>query len=1327
MASSSKTASASSSAHQWKYDVFLSFRGADTRRSIASEIYDGLQNKRGIKTFLDDQDLEVGDVISPSLLTAIEESRFAIVVLSPNYAFSTWCLEELTKICQCMEDNRILPLFYNVNPTDVRYQKMTFKDAFTKHEISGKYESKKLQQWRDALNKVATFSGWHTDKFKTDRELVDAIVDFVCTKVLPTTTESTGDFTVFEATRQAMDQLMKALKDNKVTAVGVYGMGGVGKTTLVEHVGQEARKQGLFDRVIMVTVNQTPDLKRIQGILADRLGIKLMNETDEGRASRLYSEIMRRNKTLIILDNVWGIINLPSIGIPTYDNLQSCNSKVLLTTRRQNVCHAMISQENIILNSLSKEDSWTLFVKYARMSFESTDFEDVARKLAGECGGLPVALIAVARALGDKDLTEWKHAAQRLEKSQVANREDEGVAFKCIKLSYDFLKHEDSKSCFLLCCLFPEDYDIQIEDLFKYGIGKGLFKDAATIQEARGEADLVAKHLIHSSLLLDSEYDGCVRMHDVIRDTAIQITQSEDEDGFLVKAGCGLKIWPCRLGEGHTAISLMKNDIRELPEELVCPKLQILLLQENDDLDQIPDTFFENTSSLRVVDLSYTSVSSLSKSFIHLSNLQGLYLDSCQNISDISVLKNLKKLEILSMKEYPLKELSTEIGNLTNLRVLDVSGQGSVGEGIVRIPSGVISKLRKLEELCLHCGFWDWGSNVEGEGETTNVSFDEVTSLPYLNNLKICISDVKCFPKGVRVNPSWTCFDICIGRDRKTRNIIRELRHLSWHDGPVYSRSLVLDTTISMLPAWFFNVVTKNIEKLVYVNFTGLNNIFMEYHHGRLHSLKHLSVIGPNENLEALFLVDIRRRDQNKAVFEKLEELHLDSMDSLKELCSGELPSRSLWNLKVLKVRDCPNLGNVLLPSQLFQRLSNLKNLFCKCLPGMEYVFGCEGFEIEQSKLRRMELFELDAVKSICNGPAPPAMFQALTSLYIYRCNFLGGLFTFDVAQCLSQLENIFLESCPNLGRVIEASKESELSKKTVLPKLKSLVLVNLPMLYSGSAAIDMECPSLQHLYVRECPHFSASAYNFGSNNQVKLNDVVHYFTQQAARLVKQPTRWDMSLKAEEKIRTLMEAIAEVWMKIPQSMENLENFPKYVDKLPRSLMKKMPEFLVNIMEKEPQIMEKVPKLLEKIPTSVMKKIPKLFEKMPELIGKMPVTMELMSGIFTKNPESMERVPVAKLMEDPNFAGIMENCLSEWDGNWPLEKMEPLEMPQDMSHMISTTEFAGNWSLDIMEIMELVENVRQVMSHMSDSDMTEFLCMLKCALESFGSESNSAEQ
>ncbi|CAL9020803.1 unnamed protein product [Prunus brigantina] len=139
------------SAPQPNHDVFLSFRGEDTRLSFVSHLYHELQ-LRGIKTFKDDPKLERGTAISSGFFNAIEESRVAIVVLSPNYASSSWCLDELTKILQCMKSKgTILPVFYNVDPSHVRKQSGSFADAFAEHEKRFREGIDKVKRWRDAL------------------------------------------------------------------------------------------------------------------------------------------------------------------------------------------------------------------------------------------------------------------------------------------------------------------------------------------------------------------------------------------------------------------------------------------------------------------------------------------------------------------------------------------------------------------------------------------------------------------------------------------------------------------------------------------------------------------------------------------------------------------------------------------------------------------------------------------------------------------------------------------------------------------------------------------------------------------------------------------------------------------------------------------------------------------------------------------------------------------------------------------------------------------------------------------------------------------------
>ena len=157
--------SSSSSTHRLTYEVFLSFRGEDTCNGFTSHLYTALDQK-GIYTFIDDEKLERGKSISPTLMKAIKESRFAIVILSKNYASSTWCLEELEEIIGCITKTgmTILPIFYYVDPHDVRKQTGTFKQAFDEHEQRFKENIEKVQKWRAILKEVANILGWHLPK-----------------------------------------------------------------------------------------------------------------------------------------------------------------------------------------------------------------------------------------------------------------------------------------------------------------------------------------------------------------------------------------------------------------------------------------------------------------------------------------------------------------------------------------------------------------------------------------------------------------------------------------------------------------------------------------------------------------------------------------------------------------------------------------------------------------------------------------------------------------------------------------------------------------------------------------------------------------------------------------------------------------------------------------------------------------------------------------------------------------------------------------------------------------------------------------------------------
>lgn len=143
----------------WDYEVFLSFRGGDTRKKFTDHLYSALTQK-GIITFRDDEELSRGEEIGSNLLRAIEMSRCALVILSENYANSRWCLEELAKIMECRIAMELLvfPVFYYVNPSDVRNQRGSYGEALTEHRHRF---GPQTHRWRNALTTVASLSGWH--------------------------------------------------------------------------------------------------------------------------------------------------------------------------------------------------------------------------------------------------------------------------------------------------------------------------------------------------------------------------------------------------------------------------------------------------------------------------------------------------------------------------------------------------------------------------------------------------------------------------------------------------------------------------------------------------------------------------------------------------------------------------------------------------------------------------------------------------------------------------------------------------------------------------------------------------------------------------------------------------------------------------------------------------------------------------------------------------------------------------------------------------------------------------------------------------------------
>ncbi|KAK0599315.1 hypothetical protein LWI29_004194 [Acer saccharum] len=322
----------------------------------------------------------------------------------------------------------------------------------------------RYQMARRAQKKISTMS-----KLKDDGDKFDNISHRTTLSGINVLTPK--DFMLFESITNSFNLIIEALKDDKMNVVGLYGMGGVGKTNLAKAVVNKAKEEKIFNEVVMVAVSQTPNIRGIQGQIADQLNFKLQEESVEWRAERLYMRFKNEKKILIILDDIWEKIDLAIIGIPVDDRHKDC--KIFLTTRQKQVCIDMGCQSRIPLDVLNEEEGLILFKRHSGLNDDqSPTMIKLAKEVVKECKGLPLAIVAIGSALKEQPIGEWETATQKLRKSKLMDVDivDEKL-YTCLKLSYDYLKNEKTKSCFLLCSLFPEDHEIDVEQLVRYGLG----------------------------------------------------------------------------------------------------------------------------------------------------------------------------------------------------------------------------------------------------------------------------------------------------------------------------------------------------------------------------------------------------------------------------------------------------------------------------------------------------------------------------------------------------------------------------------------------------------------------------------------------------------------------------------------------------------------------------------------------------------------------------------------------------------------------------------------------------------------------------------------
>ncbi|XP_058072688.1 probable disease resistance protein At4g27220 [Magnolia sinica] len=851
-------------------------------------------------------------------------------------------------------------------------------------------------------------------------------------------------FMPLESTEFSMNQVMDALKDDSINMIGVYGMGGVGKTTLMKQVARKVKSEELFQEVIMMTLTQKPEVKMIQGEIAEQLGLELKEESQVVRAGklseRLKQELLKRKKILLIFDNLWERLDLDDIGIPLEWNDRGC--KITFTTRKVEVCSHMKSQAKIPVNVLSKKEAWHLFKENAGDAVDSSELHVVARKVAKECGGLPLAIITIGMALQDKDKKVWDDALLQLQRSNPTNIEgmDQKV-FSSLEMSYNYLESKEAQVCFLFCCLFPEGCSVHEEEMIKYGIGEGLFKDVNTLEEASCRVHMLFDKLKTSCLLLEGDGPNSVKMHDVVRDVALSIA-SRAEHGFLVKAKVDLKEWPeIENVQKCKRISFVYNEINDLPDQIECPQLLTLFLFRNHSLKEIPNDFFQGMNSLKVLDLCGIDISMLPPSLECLKNLRTLWLDRCPRLKDVTLIGRLKKLEILCLQETGICELKEKMGELDSLKLLDLMETNS----LEMIAPNVISRMTHLEELRMGNSFGKW--EVMGNEDARQASLAEMASLSRLTILYIYVENVQCLSQDIP--GPWKNlkeFCICVGRD--------------YEDGKA-ERSIKIKNSPCPNAKWVEELFNRTYE-LELMHCEGLDNL-MRSHELSFHSLEILVI---QECSEMEHFVSVEEEETPRNVFKHLKKLTLNELMNLKKFCRGQLPAGFLQNLRKLNILSCNKLINIM-PSDLPQSLEKLYIDYCNELVEVFHFQGTSKEDALLSKLRKLELYNLPELTSIWKGAVPPpGSLHHLEDLDVEYCKRLRYLVSPALAQRLQQLKQLSIEGCEKMEKLIGV----EVEESTSASLLSS----------SGSRQSELTClphslphgrmfPNLQTLHISRC------------------------------------------------------------------------------------------------------------------------------------------------------------------------------------------------------------------------------------------------------------------
>ncbi|XP_050128825.1 disease resistance protein RUN1-like [Malus sylvestris] len=771
-----------SSSKLWNYDVFLSFRGEYTRNGFTGHLHAALQD-RGFDAFIDEDNLKRGGEIKPKLLRAIEESRISVIVFSKCYAESRWCLDELVKIMECREKlgQQVLPIFYDVDPSHVRKQEGCLARAFQKHE-DGILEEKddkereakkeRVKQCREALTQAADLSGHHLNKGH-EAKLIRRIVEENIRELLPNTDElhvAKYPVGIDSRVQPIISDLSSGGLDD-VKMVGIWGMGGLGKTTVAKAIYSKIHHSFQFkcflEDVCHHGTSQHGLLCLQQKFISDILqhaNPQIISSVDAGIT--VIRQHLQHRRVLVIIDNVDKVEQLNAIA----GNREwfGPGSILIITTRDEHILNQLRVKMRYPAWGMNKEEALELFSWHTfENSCPDEEYLELSKKVVSYCGGLPLALQVLGSSLIGRPIIEWESHLEKLK------RIPEGQIIERLRISFDGLD-DTQKTIFLDICFFLEISQVDVE------------KDYVTkILDGCGLSPIIGISVLCERCLVTVER-GMLMVHDLIREMCKIIisekspTQPErwsrlwdlealtdvltNKSGTQEIEGITLDL-PCskKASFSTKAFANMKNlrflqlinvkltgkfkhfpkelrwlrwrgfPFKSMPKHLLNePKLVALHLPHSKLTRRWKIS--KRLENLKILDLSYSHKLKKSPNFSRLPNLEELNFRGCFSLSKIHPsIGQLKRLTLVNLEFCrKLRSLPRKFCKLKSVETLRL-----LGCSLRKLPDGLgeMVSLRELDASLSAIKQFpnDLGSLISLQD--LSIGFNSCRSLPSLSGL----------------------------------------------------------------------------------------------------------------------------------------------------------------------------------------------------------------------------------------------------------------------------------------------------------------------------------------------------------------------------------------------------------------------------------------------------------------------------------------------------------------------------------------------------------------------------------------------------------------